>query len=151
MSFSNFGSFLSSVANFINDRIHAWNRRSDPEWLKSLLGDSPLLEQSEYEFISQVRNSIYEEIRSSPNFNPNGHLTNKLSVMRDNFDDVVIYLRESAGRQNFFLKNYPSWRNCRELSIKQLKDIAKAVDNNSKESASARGLGSTVSLAGGKY
>lgn len=131
-----------------------WNRKTpDPEWLKSLLGDSPLLSRSEYDYISQVRRSIIEELMSRPNdsFNQHPHLTNKISVVRDNFEDVVRYLQENAGHRNYFVQNYPSWRSCRDLSILQLINISKAVINNSKDSASTRYVGSTVSLAGGKY
>lgn len=151
MSFSNLGMFLSGVANFVND-LMSWNRKSpDPEWLKSLLGESPLLERSEYEFISQVRRSIIEEVRSRPNVSFSQYPKNKLSVVRDNFEDIVIYLQESSECKNYFVRNYPSWRNCRDRSILQLVNIAKAVNNNSKECASTRCAGSTVSLAGGKY
>lgn len=152
MSFSNLETILSgSVGNFINDPLMPWNEKQDPEWLKSLSGDSPLLKRSEYEFISQVRRSIIEEVRSRPNVSFNQYPKNKLSVVRDNFEDIVIYLQESSECKNYFVRNYPSWRNCRDRSILQLINIAKAVNNNSKECASTRCAGSTVSLAGGKY
>lgn len=153
MSFSNLETIVSGVSKFINDPSMPWNDKQDPEWLKSLSGDSPLLKRSEYEFISQVRHSITEEVKSRPNVlsNSNQYLAKKLPVMRDNFGKVVTYLRNNSEKKNYFLENYPSWRNCRDQSMLKLLNISKAVNKNSKESASTRCAGSTMSLAGGKY
>lgn len=151
MSIPNLEKIFSDVGKIINDPSMPWSEKQDPEWLKSLSGDSPLLKRSEYEFISQVRHSMTEEVKSRPNVFSNQHLAKKLSVMRDNFEQVVTYLRNNSGKRNYFVQNYPQWRNCRDQSTLKLLNIAKAVNKNSKESASARGAGSTVSLAGGKY
>lgn len=146
-----FDPFLYDLPHFINDPSMPWSRKKDPEWLKPLLGDSPLLGRSEYEFISEVRNSIIEEVGSRPNVPFKHQQAYKLSVMKDNFEQVVAQLKKNSESKNYFLQNYPSWRNYRDLSMLQLIDIAKAVNDNTKESASVRGFGSTVSLAGGKY
>lgn len=125
--------------------------RKDPEWLKSLLGDSPLLGRSEWEFIAEVRRSIIEKAKSRPSTPSDQHLKYKLSVMENNFDKVVKYLKENSGSKEYFLRTYPEWRTVRDQTIFQLKEIAKSVDRDSQNCSVSRGVGSSVSLIGGKY
>lgn len=127
--------------------------RKYPEWLNSLLGDSPLLGHSECEFIAEVRRSIIEKAksRSRPSIPSDQHLKYKLSVMENNFDKVVKYLKENSGSKEYFLRTYPEWRTVRDQTIFQLKEIAKSVDRDSQNCSVSRGVGNSVSLIGGKY
>lgn len=125
----------------------------DPEWLKSLQGDSPLLGRSEWEYIAKVRRSIIREAKSRPTIPCDQHLKlkYKLSVMKNNFDKVVKYLKENSGSKEYFLRTYPEWRTVRDLTIFQLKEIAKSVNRDSQNCSVSKGVGSSVSLIGGKY
>ena len=150
MSFSTVQAMIFDAANFINDRL-PWNRRNDPEWLRSIQGDFPLLGRSEWEYIAEVRHRIIREARSCPNIPPDQRLRNKLSVMKNNFSEVVAYIRINSNCKDYFLSTYPSWRSFRDMSIKQLKNIAKDINFNRQESATARRDVNSVSLVGGKY